>query len=83
MYFIHVFVTMQTAAIPRAVFIKTSKKTTLTHEFKWARQEVKRMLWAKSALNRDESLIVYDSNTSDEEPFKDLPESNPETFKIK
>lgn len=54
MYFIHVFVTMQTAVIPRVIFIKTAKKTTLNHEFKGVRQEVKRMFWARNALNEED-----------------------------
>ena len=37
MYVIHVFVTMQTAAIPRAVFVKTAKKTSYKHEFRGVR----------------------------------------------
>jgi hypothetical protein len=40
---------MQTAAIPRAVFVKTAKKTTMKHEFQGVKEEIKRMIWARNA----------------------------------
>lgn len=57
MYFVHVFVTMQTVATTRAVFIKTTKKTTVASDVKSMRKDFKRMFSRKitKALREAES----------------------------
>jgi len=45
MFIVHVFTTMQTAAIVRAVFIKTTKKTTMAQEYRHFIEELKHVAW--------------------------------------
>ena len=45
MFIVHVFNTMQTAAIVRAVFIKTTKKTTTAQDYRHFVEELKHIAW--------------------------------------
>lgn len=45
MFIVHVFTTMQTAAMVRVVFIKTTKKTTMAQEYRMFYDELKHIAW--------------------------------------
>ena len=64
MYVVHVVATMQTGAIARGVFIKTTKKTTLSHEFKYMGAKMMASFSKKAKVTKYCSSDDCDENSS-------------------